>query len=106
MHITVRCATSCARSLTKWIAPGSTPQRRPFNAAAKSAWRHAETSIGARDDGATVASLSIEADHLRMHGVTGRPPTEALDKDLAASKVMLTLLVLMTGVAPISLYML
>src|SRR5215470_12561419 len=39
-----------------------------------------------------------------MHGVI-KPPT-ASDKNLATSKVMLALLVLMTGVAPISLYML
>src|SRR5262245_40831379 len=41
-----------------------------------------------------------------MHGVTGHSPTGARDKNLATSKVMLTLLVLMTGVAPISLYLL
>src|SRR6201996_7714171 len=40
-----------------------------------------------------------------MHGVMGGGPA-ARDKDLASSKVMLMLLVLMTGVAPISLYML
>ena len=40
-----------------------------------------------------------------MHGVI-KPPPAASAKDLAASKMMLTLLVLMTGVAPISLYML
>src|ERR1700744_2627709 len=41
-----------------------------------------------------------------MHGVMGGEPVAARDKDLASSKVMLMLLVLMTGVAPISLYML
>src|SRR5215470_10889680 len=40
-----------------------------------------------------------------MHGVI-QPPTERDNKNLATSKVMLALLVLMTGVAPISLYML
>jgi DHA1 family bicyclomycin/chloramphenicol resistance-like MFS transporter len=41
-----------------------------------------------------------------MHGITGRPPQAASDKGVANSKVMLLLLVAMTGVAPISLYML
>jgi DHA1 family bicyclomycin/chloramphenicol resistance-like MFS transporter len=41
-----------------------------------------------------------------MHGVTGGSPNVARDRDLASSKIMLALLVLMTGVAPISLYML
>jgi DHA1 family bicyclomycin/chloramphenicol resistance-like MFS transporter len=40
-----------------------------------------------------------------MHGVTGRPPQAANEKDAANPKVLL-LLVAMTGVAPISLYML
>src|SRR6201991_3739635 len=40
-----------------------------------------------------------------MHGVI-QPPLAGSDKNLATSKVMLALLVLMTGVAPISLYML
>ena len=40
-----------------------------------------------------------------MHGVI-KPPTAATDKDLSTSKVMLFLLVLMTGLAPISLYLL
>src|SRR5215467_3391892 len=39
-----------------------------------------------------------------MHGVI-KPPTPAI-KDVAASKLTLMLLVAMTGVAPISLYML
>src|ERR1700747_3740879 len=39
-----------------------------------------------------------------MHGVIKPPP--ASEKKLATSKLMLTLLVLMTGLAPISLYML
>jgi DHA1 family bicyclomycin/chloramphenicol resistance-like MFS transporter len=39
-----------------------------------------------------------------MHGV--RPPDAATDKSIATSKLMLLLLVAMTGVAPISLYML
>ena len=39
-----------------------------------------------------------------MHGVIKPPP--AREKNLATSKLMLTLLVLMTGLAPISLYML
>src|SRR6266699_2774667 len=38
-----------------------------------------------------------------MHGVTGKPPETATD---ATSRFMLLLLVAMTGVAPISLYML
>jgi DHA1 family bicyclomycin/chloramphenicol resistance-like MFS transporter len=42
-----------------------------------------------------------------MHGVTGKPPAAANDKaGDATSRVMLLLLVAMTGVAPISLYML
>jgi DHA1 family bicyclomycin/chloramphenicol resistance-like MFS transporter len=41
-----------------------------------------------------------------MHGVMGRPPQAAGKKDGASPKVMLLLLVAMTGVAPISLYML
>jgi DHA1 family bicyclomycin/chloramphenicol resistance-like MFS transporter len=42
-----------------------------------------------------------------MHGVMGKPPGAATEKhDLAASRLMLLMLVVMTGVAPISLYML
>ena len=41
-----------------------------------------------------------------MHGVMGKEPGAATDKNIATSKVMLLLLVAMTGVAPISLYML
>jgi DHA1 family bicyclomycin/chloramphenicol resistance-like MFS transporter len=42
-----------------------------------------------------------------MHGVMGQPPGVTTDTDrLANSRTMLFLLVLMTGVAPISLYML
>src|ERR1700756_4503432 len=42
-----------------------------------------------------------------MHGVMGKPPEAATDKNGAAtSRIMLLLLVAMTGVAPISLYML
>ncbi|KJC61149.1 major facilitator transporter [Bradyrhizobium sp. LTSPM299] len=40
-----------------------------------------------------------------MHGVMGKPPDAGTD-NLATSKVMLLMLVVMTGVAPISLYML
>ncbi|WGS29348.1 multidrug effflux MFS transporter [Bradyrhizobium sp. ISRA464] len=40
-----------------------------------------------------------------MHGVMGKPPGAATD-NIATSKVMLLMLVVMTGVAPISLYML
>src|SRR5207249_11264802 len=40
-----------------------------------------------------------------MHGVVGKPPGAAADA-VATSKVMLLMLVAMTGVAPISLYML
>ncbi len=42
-----------------------------------------------------------------MHGVRGKPPGAVTDKDgLATSRIMLLMLVAMTGVAPISLYML
>jgi DHA1 family bicyclomycin/chloramphenicol resistance-like MFS transporter len=41
-----------------------------------------------------------------MHGVMGKPPGAATDTSAATSKLMLLLLVAMTGVAPISLYML
>ena len=42
-----------------------------------------------------------------MHGVMGKPPGAVTDKDaLASSRIMLMMLVVMTGVAPISLYML
>jgi DHA1 family bicyclomycin/chloramphenicol resistance-like MFS transporter len=41
-----------------------------------------------------------------MHGVMGRPHGAATDQGIATSKIMLLMLVAMTGVAPISLYML
>lgn len=42
-----------------------------------------------------------------MHGLMGKPPGAATDKhDLKTSRLMLLMLVAMTGVAPISLYML
>src|SRR5712672_3413517 len=42
-----------------------------------------------------------------MHGVMGRPPAAAADDtNIAPSRIMLLMLVAMTGVAPISLYML
>jgi DHA1 family bicyclomycin/chloramphenicol resistance-like MFS transporter len=41
-----------------------------------------------------------------MHGVMGRPPAAATPAAIATPKIMLLLLVAMTGVAPISLYML
>src|SRR6478672_8110049 len=42
-----------------------------------------------------------------MHGMTGKPPSAAKDDTgIATSRVMLLLLVAMTGVAPISLYIL
>jgi DHA1 family bicyclomycin/chloramphenicol resistance-like MFS transporter len=41
-----------------------------------------------------------------MHGVMGRPPAAAAETGIATSRIMLLLLVAMTGVAPISLYML
>ena len=42
-----------------------------------------------------------------MHGVMGKPPNAATDNSgVATSRVMLLMLVVMTGVAPISLYML
>ncbi len=41
-----------------------------------------------------------------MHGVAGRPPGITTKADVSASRIMLLLLVAMTGVAPISLYML
>ncbi len=40
-----------------------------------------------------------------MHGVMGKPPGAAANA-VATSKIMLLMLVAMTGVAPISLYML
>src|SRR5262249_36493235 len=40
-----------------------------------------------------------------MHGLTGKPPEAATDT-VAASRVMLMLLVVMTGIAPVSLYLL
>src|SRR6185437_6947698 len=49
-------------------------------------------------------SLESDQNAPRMHGVIKPPPTS--ENNLASSKLMLTLLVLMTGVAPISLYML
>src|SRR6266403_3524014 len=46
-------------------------------------------------------------DRTSMHGVMGKPPGAATEKSKnATSRVMLLLLVAMTGVAPISLYML
>ena len=41
-----------------------------------------------------------------MHGVMGKPPGAADNAGIATSKIMLLMLVAMTGVAPISLYML
>jgi DHA1 family bicyclomycin/chloramphenicol resistance-like MFS transporter len=41
-----------------------------------------------------------------MHGVMGRPPGAAAETGTATPRIMLLLLVAMTGVAPISLYML
>ena len=42
-----------------------------------------------------------------MHGVVGKPPGAAANNNaVATSKIMLLMLVAMTGVAPISLYML
>jgi MFS transporter, DHA1 family, multidrug resistance protein len=41
-----------------------------------------------------------------MHGVMGKPPTAATGDSNATSRITLLLLVAMTGVAPISLYML
>ena len=41
-----------------------------------------------------------------MHGVVGKPPGAAANYAVATSKIMLLMLVAMTGVAPISLYML
>ena len=41
-----------------------------------------------------------------MHGVMGKPPEAATGDTGATSRTMLLLLVAMTGVAPISLYML
>ena len=42
-----------------------------------------------------------------MHGVMGKPPGAATDeRGLARPRLMLLMLVVMTGVAPISLYML
>src|SRR6202023_1037276 len=41
-----------------------------------------------------------------MHGAMGKPPVAAKDDTGVTSRIMLLLLVAMTGVAPISLYML
>jgi DHA1 family bicyclomycin/chloramphenicol resistance-like MFS transporter len=41
-----------------------------------------------------------------MHGMMGKPPGAATGHDIATSRVMLLLLVAMTGIAPISLYLL
>jgi DHA1 family bicyclomycin/chloramphenicol resistance-like MFS transporter len=41
-----------------------------------------------------------------MHGMTGKPPEAATQQNIATPRAMLLLLVAMTGVAPISLYML
>ncbi len=41
-----------------------------------------------------------------MHGMTGKPPGPAALHTIATSRVVLLLLVVMTGIAPISLYML
>src|SRR2546423_13717912 len=41
-----------------------------------------------------------------MHGVMGRPGAAAEDINIAPSRIMLLMLVMMTGVAPISLYLL
>src|SRR5215472_9051772 len=41
-----------------------------------------------------------------MHGIMGKPPGAVTDKSLATSRVMLMLLVVMTGIAPVSLYLL
>src|SRR5207249_9914097 len=57
----------------------------------------------------TIPLQSVSPKRIRppMHGVMGKPPGAATDKHgLASSRVMLLMLVLMTGVAPISLYML
>src|SRR6202158_3963510 len=56
-------------------------------------------------DNATVRFTTL--DRTSMHGVMGKPPAAAKDATGAAtSRIMLLLLVAMTGVAPISLYML
>src|ERR1700755_496985 len=53
-----------------------------------------------------VDSTLIESDRSdRMHGVI-KPPETAREQNLATSKVMLALLVVITGIAPITLYML
>src|SRR5690242_11485876 len=41
----------------------------------------------------------------RMHGIMGKP-RELVARDAATSRVMLMLLVVMTGIAPVSLYLL
>src|SRR3954466_8682970 len=41
-----------------------------------------------------------------MHGVSGKHPAEAKHDDAATSRSMLLLLVAMTGIAPVSLYLL
>src|SRR5258707_13433610 len=52
------------------------------------------------------ASNEIGAEPPRMHGRMGKPPPAASDNGVANAKTMLMLLVAMTGVAPISLYLL
>src|SRR6267143_463428 len=76
---------------------GSTPRPRRcrFNE------RHSETNVFRRTD--TFKVRFIESDRTRMHGVMGKPPETATP---ATSRTTLLLLVAMTGVAPISLYML
>jgi DHA1 family bicyclomycin/chloramphenicol resistance-like MFS transporter len=74
----------------------------------KTEWRHSETTVFRAADNVTVGFNTVETDLSRptnMHGVTGKT-TAIGGPDKASSKIMLLLLVTMTGVAPISLYML
>src|SRR3954449_13095746 len=54
---------------------------------------------------ARYSPIRISARRTRMHGMTSTPPPAA-QHNLATSRVVLLLLVVMTGIAPISLYML
>src|SRR5215467_6296646 len=73
----------------------------------KTLWPYSETPVFVRGDVATVTLTGLNRSQPpRMHGMMGTPPQAAGEKDIASSRIMLLLLVAMTGVAPISLYML
>jgi DHA1 family bicyclomycin/chloramphenicol resistance-like MFS transporter len=68
----------------------------------KTVYPYSETAVFALMDIARVRLY--RSDQTSMHGVMGKPPTAATAS--APPRIMLLLLVAMTGVAPISLYML